>query len=130
MTEKDPRQLEFEFMELTEQEKQELRKEQLEATQSEEQKNQELLLTYGELFHSLLQSRRFTDLFKVYFTLTKVVDEETKTVTFSVVENPPEIVAKKMMEMQQEEGKKIEVVSGSAAKHILAQTKKKLRKRK
>jgi hypothetical protein len=56
------------------------------------------LVGYGEIFNELLKSQIFKDLFEVYFTLTKIVDDSTKTVTFQVVENPPEVVAAKFQE--------------------------------
>lgn len=97
---------------------------------TEEEKQEALLKAYGELFAQLLESERFNALFQTYFTLQKIVDEETKTVNFIAIENPPEIIAQKMRDQAQEAGSKIEVVSKSAAKRIVAQAGKKLKRKK
>ncbi|NJL54164.1 hypothetical protein HC928_02610 [bacterium] len=62
-----------------------------------------LLTTYGEIFAQCLQSQRFKQVFEAFFTLTKVVDESTKTVTFSLIENPPEVIAKVMSQQAKKE---------------------------
>lgn len=83
-----------------------------------------LLRGYGELFEQLLASERFTSLVAMYFTISKIVDESTKTVLFQVVENPPEVIAKKMLELSKDKKPLVEVFSKSKAKRIVEQAKK------
>lgn len=99
-------------------------------TNLDDKKREELLIGYGELFEQLLQSKTFTDLMNLYFTFSKVVDDETKTVLFNVVENPPEIIAQKMKKLSEENRPLVEVVSKSQAQRIVEQVKQPRRKKK
>lgn len=90
---------------------------------TEEQANAKLR-EYGLFFSKLMESSRFRELMELYFTFTKVVNEETKEIEFQVIENPPEIVAKKMQGKYQDNEETIQVVSGSQAQAVLDHAKK------
>ena len=83
------------------------------------------LQQYGLMFARLMESQRFRDLVGLYFTFTKVVDVETKTIDFQVIENPPEVIAKKMAASQAKDAESIQIVSGSQAQAVLDAAKKK-----
>lgn len=87
------------------------------------------LREYGLMFSKLMESQRFRDLMSVYFTFQRVVDDETKEIDFTVIENPPEVVAQKMQAQTKDSKPAIEVVSGGAAKAILEQAEKKAKQR-
>lgn len=82
------------------------------------------LREYGLMFSKLMESQRFRELIGLYFTFTKVINEETKEIEFQVIENPPEVVAKKMQTQYQEKEETIKVVSGGQAQAVLAQAKR------
>jgi len=84
------------------------------------------LREYGIMFGKLMESARFRELVGLYFTFTKLVDEETRTIDFTVVENPPEVIAKKMQGKAVEEKEAIQIVSGSQAQAVLDAAKKNL----
>lgn len=85
----------------------------------EDEHRKSVLHGYGLIFEQLLASERFKELFQLYFTLTKIVDDSAKTVYFEVIENPPEIIAQKMTKAASEESSKIQVVDESKAKKII-----------
>lgn len=89
-----------------------------------------ILKEYGTVFIRLLESQRFKELMSVYFTFQKVVDDETKAIDFQIIENPPEVIAKKV-QAQQVQNKKpaIEVVSGGMAEKVLKQAEKAAKQR-
>lgn len=93
---------------------------------SEENKDLELnkLVAYGQLFAQLMESERFRSMMETFFTFQKFVDDHEKVVTFQVIENPPEVVAKKMAEQAAKLKPEIELVSGQVAQKILDQAKK------
>lgn len=82
------------------------------------------LREYGLMFSKLMESQRFRELIGLYFTFTKAINEETKEIEFQVIENPPEVVAKKMQGKYQEKEESIQVVSGAQAQAVLDQAKK------
>ena len=84
----------------------------------------EKLRQYGLMFSKLMESQRFRELVSLYFTFTKVVNHETKEIDFQVIENPPEVIAKKMQAVQMKEEESIQIVSGSRAQAILDAAKK------
>lgn len=86
-----------------------------------EQENTAKIQQYDMVFLKLLESDRFKDLLNVYFTFQQVIDEESKEITLSVVENPPEVVAQRLRGSQPEPN--VQIVSGSAAQAVLAQAK-------
>lgn len=77
------------------------------------------LQQYGLMFSRLMESARFRELVSLYFTFTKVVDEETRTIDFQVIENPPEVIAQKMQGKAVNEKETIQIVSGSQAQAVL-----------
>lgn len=77
------------------------------------------LQQYGLMFARLMESARFRELVGLYFTFTKVVDEETRTIDFQVIENPPEVIAAKMQGQTVNPKEQIQIVSGSQAQAIL-----------
>lgn len=77
------------------------------------------LREYGLMFSKLMESQRFQELMGLYFTFTKAVNEETKEIEFQVIENSPEIIAKKMKGEQTKEENAIQIVSGGQAQAIL-----------
>jgi acyl CoA:acetate/3-ketoacid CoA transferase alpha subunit len=99
------------------------------------------LREYGMVFTKLLESDRFKDLLSTYFTFQQVVDEETKQIEVTVIENPPEVIAQRMRgsapllsarqaRSHAETQKTIQVVSGGAAQAVLNQAKKNARRSK
>lgn len=56
----------------------------------------EILLAYGTIFNQLLLSDKFRLFMDTYYTVQKLVDEEKREITLQVIENPPEVVAKKI----------------------------------
>lgn len=85
----------------------------------------EKLRQYGLMFSKLMESQRFRELVGLYFTFTKVVNHETREIDFQVIENPPEVIAKKMSAAQVKEEEVIQIVSGSQAQAVLEAAKKK-----
>ena len=88
-----------------------------------ETKADDKLREYGLMFSKLMESARFRELVSIYFTFTKVVDEETKEIDFQVIENPPSIIAAKMKGETVTEQPAIQVVSGSVAEAVLKKAK-------
>lgn len=86
------------------------------------------LREYGLMFSKLMESPRFRELMSLHFTFQKEVDEESKQIDFTVVENPPEVIAAKM-KAQMGEAPQIQVVSGGAAQAVLAKAKRSLGKK-
>jgi hypothetical protein len=76
------------------------------------------------MFAKLMESDRFKELVSLYFTFVKSVDETTKEIDFQVIENPPEVIAKKMQGKAVNEQEAIQIVSGSQAQAILDAAKK------
>lgn len=76
---------------------------------------EQMLLAYGSIFDQLLLSPKFQLFMDTYYTIQKLVDEDRKEITLQVIENPPEVVAKKIGEAaahaMKEEAGKIQVVS-------------------
>lgn len=100
-------------------------------TDTEQEENDLKLREYGAVFAQLLQSTIFKQLLDTYFTFTKVVDEETKSIELQVIENPPEVIAKKLKAQmgQYAPESKIEIVSEQKARAMLKNKgKKKLKK--
>lgn len=85
----------------------------------------EKLRQYGLMFSKLMESQRFRDLVGLYFTFTQVVNHDTREIDFQVIENPPEVIAKKMAASQMKEEESIQIVSGSQAQAVLDAAKKK-----
>lgn len=82
------------------------------------------LREYGLMFSKLMESETFKNLVGLYFTFQKFVNEETKEIEFTVIENPPEVIAQKLAAAQQNTDNKIQVVSGGAAKAVLEKAKR------
>lgn len=82
------------------------------------------LREYGLMFSKLMESETFKNLVGLYFTFQKFVNEETKEIEFTVIENPPEVIAQKLTVAQQNTDNKIQVVSGGAAKAVLEKAKR------
>jgi hypothetical protein len=82
------------------------------------------LREYGLMFSKLMESDRFKELVSLYFTFIKEVNEETREINFQVIENPPEVIAKKMQGKAVSEQEQIKIVSGSQAQAVLDAAKK------
>jgi len=85
------------------------------STETEDQLADAKLREYGIMFSRLMESARFRELVSLYFTFTKVINEDTKEIDFQVIENPPEVIASKMQGKAVSEAERIQVVSGSQA---------------
>ncbi|NBU69944.1 MAG: hypothetical protein EBS53_00615 [Bacteroidetes bacterium] len=84
------------------------------------------LLAYGTIFNQLLLSDKFRMFMDTYYTVQRIVDEEQKEITLQVIENPPEVVVKKIAEFAgeaaKEEASKIQLVEGGTmGKKVLDQ---------
>jgi hypothetical protein len=75
------------------------------------------LREHGLFMLELLKSDRFQELMKIYFTLQMVVNDMDKTVTYQVIENPPEEIAKRMKE-RQDSAKKVEIATPEQLKAL------------
>lgn len=84
------------------------------------------LREYGIMFGKLMESARFRELVGLYFTFTKLVNEETRTIDFQVIENPPSVIAQKMQGKAVAEQEAIQIVTGGQAQAILDSAKKNL----
>ena len=82
------------------------------------------LREYGLFFSKLLESARFRELMELYFTFTKAVNDETKEIDIQVIENPPEVVAKKMQGKHLAQEETIQVISGTQAQAVLEKAKR------
>lgn len=89
----------------------------------------EKFVAYGQLFAQLLESARFRDFMETFYTIQKFVDDQERVVTFQIIENPPDIIAKKIAEATKNAAPGIELVSGDTAQKILEQAKKGARRR-
>jgi hypothetical protein len=72
------------------------------------------LMVQGEIFQQLLQSERFLTFFNANFDLQKHVDEENKSITFKLLEVPPEVTLSRLQgreDAAQESAPMIESVS-------------------
>lgn len=90
------------------------------------QQEEATLLAYGTIFNQLLQSDKFRMFMDTYYTVQRIVDEENKEITLQVIENPPEVIGKKIAELAgnaaKEEAGKIQLVEGgSLGKKVLDQ---------
>jgi hypothetical protein len=98
---------------------------QTETSTEQPQVPEQILLAYGMVFNQLLQSDKFRLFMDTYYTVQKLVDEEKKEITLQVIENPPEVIGKKITEAaalaMKEEAGKIQIVSESMGKKIVDQ---------
>ena len=68
------------------------------------------LMVQGEIFQQLLQSERFLTFFNANFDLQKHVDEDNKSITFQLLEVPPEVTLSRLQEQEVEVREKAPMV--------------------
>lgn len=88
---------------------------------------QQELVKRGVIFTELMNSERFVQFIQCNFDFATVIDDETKSITFSVVEVPPTEVMRRVAAMtvrKDKENPQIQIASNADLKKIDAAAKK------